>query len=91
MPYKGRGKYDGPSEARTRASEKYKAKFRIMGVSISLEEHELIREYGLAHGESVNAFINRAILYALDSGMPPATKTSSPVLAFQDSTENTQV
>lgn len=49
------------SEAQKRASSKYKAKFDHIDLTVSKEEHEMIREHAALTGESANAFIKRSI------------------------------
>ena len=53
--------YRGFTEAQARAHKKYIAQFVETKVRMTPERRELIRSHAAARGESVNAFINRAI------------------------------
>lgn len=53
--------YKGFTEAQARAHKKYIAQFVEMKVRVSPERREAIRAHAEAQGESLNAFINRAI------------------------------
>ena len=53
--------YNGFTEARARANKKYMEQFVEMKVRVSPERREAIRAHAEAKGESLNAFINRAI------------------------------
>ncbi len=53
--------YNGFTEARARANKKYMEQFVEMKVRVSPERREAIRAHAEAQGESLNAFINRAI------------------------------
>ena len=53
--------YRGFTEAQARAHKKYIAQFVETKVRMTPERRELIRSHAVARGESVNAFINRAI------------------------------
>lgn len=50
------------SEARIRANNKYNAKmYDRINIAVKKGKKDTIKEHAEAHGESVNAFINRAI------------------------------
>lgn len=53
--------YKGFTEARARANEKYISKFVETKVRMTPEHREKVREHAENRGESLNAFINRAI------------------------------
>lgn len=53
--------YRGFTEAQARAHKKYIAQFVETKVRMTPERRDTIRAHAEAHGESVNAFINRAI------------------------------
>ena len=53
--------YRGFTEAQARAHKKYIAQFVETKVRMTPERREQIRAHAEARGESVNAFINRAI------------------------------
>ena len=53
--------YNGFTEARARANKKYMEQFVEIKVRVSPERREAIRAHAEAQGESLNAFINRAI------------------------------
>ena len=49
------------SEAAKKAASKYKAKFAHIDLMVEKEERDAVREHASEMGESVNAFIKRAI------------------------------
>ena len=53
--------YRGFTEAQARAHKKYIAQFVETKVRMTPERRDLIKAHAEARGESVNAFINRAI------------------------------
>lgn len=53
--------YRGFTEAQARAHKKYIAQFVETKVRMTPERRDIIKAYAEARGESVNAFINRAI------------------------------
>lgn len=55
------------TEARRRANEKYNAKaYDEIKVRVSKGDKDRIRAHAEVQGESVNSFINRAIIEAID-------------------------
>lgn len=55
------------SEAKKRANAKYNAKaYDRLEVKVHKGQKEIIVEHAKAHGESLNAFINRAIREAME-------------------------
>ena len=61
MAEKKPGAYNGYTEARKRANEKYNAKFHEVKVRMDPERHEMVKKHAQDRGESTSAFINRAI------------------------------
>ena len=55
------------SESQLRASKKYHSKFERIYVRVSVEEKEAIEAYAEKIGESVNSFVRRAIVEAMES------------------------
>lgn len=53
--------YKGFTEARARANKKYIAQFVETKIRMTPEHREEVREHAENRGESLNAFINRAI------------------------------
>ena len=53
--------YRGFSEAQARAHKKYIAQFVETKIRMTPDRREEVRAHAEAHGESLNAFINRAI------------------------------
>ena len=49
------------TEAQAKASREYMKKNTVLRVVVSKERKEIIEEYAKANGESMSAFINRAI------------------------------
>lgn len=49
------------TEAQKKAQQKYMEKFAVARVRMERERYELVQAHAEACGESVNAFINRAI------------------------------
>lgn len=49
------------TEAQARASKEYMKKNTVLRVVVSKERKEIIEEHAKANGESMSAFINRAI------------------------------
>lgn len=47
--------------AQKKAQQKYMEKFAVARVRMDRERYELVQAHASARGESVNAFINRAI------------------------------
>ena len=57
-----KGAYTGFTEARARANKKYLDKFAVARVRMEKAQYERIQTHAAARGESVNAFVNRAIV-----------------------------
>lgn len=53
--------YNGFTPARAKANAKYIAQFAEVKVRMTPERRDAIKAYAEARGESLNAFINRAI------------------------------
>lgn len=49
------------TEAQKRAQKNYMEKFAVARVRMEREQYEAVQAHAAAQGESVNAFINRAI------------------------------
>ena len=49
------------SEARRRANEKWRSKFPEVRFRVSKEKKEQIQEHAAQQGETLNAFLNRAV------------------------------
>ena len=49
------------SEARRRANDKWRAKFLEVRFRVTTEKKDAIQSHAAAQGESVNAFLNRAV------------------------------
>lgn len=61
------------TEAQKRAQKKYMEKFVVARVRMERDRYENIQAHAEAHSESVNGFINRAILEAMErDGASPA-------------------
>ncbi len=56
-----KSQYKGFTPAQARAHKKYMENFVELRARVSLERREEIQAHAAAQGESVNAFINRAI------------------------------
>ena len=66
------------TEAQKRAQRTYMEKFVRVEIRMSPEQREAVQAFSDAHGESVNAFINRAIAEAMErdtAGVPKTTDT----------------
>lgn len=61
MPDEKASSYRGFTEAQARAHKKYIAQFVEVKVRMTPERRETIRTHAEQKGESLNAFINRAI------------------------------
>ena len=51
----------GKTEAQKRAQKGYMAKFSRVEVRLTEEKQKRVQDHAQRHGESVNAFINRAV------------------------------
>ena len=58
------------SEARLRATQKYHNKFERIQIRVTPEEKESIEAYAEETGESVNAFVRRAIAETMTREKP---------------------
>lgn len=58
--------YRGYTEARARAHKKYMKNYVEVKVRVTPERREQIKAYAVGRGESVNAFINRAIAETME-------------------------
>ena len=56
----------GISDARKRANDKWREKFDEIRFRVPKGKKEVIQECAADHGESVNAFINRAVDKAME-------------------------
>ena len=56
-----KSQYKGFTQAQARAHKKYMENFVELRARVSFEQRDEIQAHAAAHGESVNAFINRAI------------------------------
>lgn len=56
------------TDAQKRAQKTYMEKFAVARVRMKKERYEIVQAYAEKHGESVNAFINRAIDEAMERG-----------------------
>lgn len=67
------------SAAQRKATEKYLGKFEELRARVPKGQKEEIQAHAAAQGESVNAFINRAIMEAMErdktAGAPQEGKT----------------
>lgn len=67
------------SEARKRANAKYNLKaYDRIELKVAKGKKEEIRIFAEANGESINAFVNRAIFEAMGEIERKETKTSKP-------------
>ena len=66
MPEEKASSYRGFTEAQARAHKKYIAQFVETKVRMTPERRDAIKAYAEARGESLNAFINRAIREAIE-------------------------
>lgn len=53
-------------EISKRATDKYRKKYDLIQIRTPLGERDKIAEHAARHGESINAFINRAIKETMD-------------------------
>ena len=53
------------TEAQKKAQKNYMEKFSVARVRMATEQYNAVKAHALATGESVNAFINRAIVEAM--------------------------
>lgn len=53
-------------EVSKRATDKYRKKYDLIQIRTPLGERNKIAEHAASHGESINAFINRAIKETMD-------------------------
>lgn len=65
-----KGTYPGFTEARARANKKYLEKFVTLSIRVTPDRRGVIQAHAEAQGESVNAFVNRAIDEAMDRDAP---------------------
>lgn len=56
----------GQTEAQLRASKKYRDKFDNILIRVPSGEKEVIAMYATSKGESINAFVRRAIAEAME-------------------------
>ena len=61
MANKQESKYRGFTEAQARAHKKYIAQFVETKIRMTPERRDMVRAHAASRGESLNAFINRAI------------------------------
>lgn len=61
MANKKESKYRGFTEAQARAHKKYIAQFVETKIRMTPERRDMVRAHAASRGESLNAFINRAI------------------------------
>ena len=54
------------SEARKRANDKWREKFEELRFRVPKEKKQIIQEHAAKNGESVNAFLNRAVEEAMN-------------------------
>ena len=62
--------YRGFTEAQARAHKKYIARFVEVKIRMDPERRDTIKAHAVAHGESVNGFIGRAISEAMERDGP---------------------
>ena len=63
--------YRGFTEAQARAHKKYISQFVEMKIRTTQDRREIIRAHAESRGESVNAFINRAIDETIERDSKP--------------------
>lgn len=61
MANKKESNYRGFTEAQARAHKKYIAQFVETKIRMTPERRDMVRAHAASRGESLNAFINRAI------------------------------
>lgn len=61
MDGKKKGTYNGLTEARKRANQKYIDKFVEVKVRMTADKRTIVQEHAASMNESATAFINRAI------------------------------
>ena len=66
MPEEKNNTYRGFTEAQARAHKKYIAQFVEVKVRMTPDRREAVRAHAESKGESLNAFINRAIDEAIE-------------------------
>lgn len=62
------------TEAQLRAAKKYRKKFEYLQARVSEEEKEAISNHATVMGESLNAFIRRAISEAMEHDLNHKSK-----------------
>lgn len=62
--------YNGYTDARREANARYIAKFAEVKVRMEPELQKEVKAFAAVHGESVNAFITRAIREAMERDTP---------------------
>ena len=67
------------SDARRRANDKWRAKLAEIRFRVTREKKEAIRAHAAKKGESLNAFLNRAVEEAIDRD----ENMTQPVLTVQ--------
>lgn len=67
MEVKKKSTYKGYTEAQARANKKYMKNFVEIKVRVTPEDREQIKTHAAARGESVSAFINRAITETMEN------------------------
>ncbi len=64
------------SEARLRATKKYQDKFDRVQIRVTHEEKEALEKHAAAIGESVNSFVRRAIVEAMERDQKSDNKST---------------
>ena len=54
------------TEAQKKAQQKYMEKFAVARVRMDREKYDRVQAHAEAQGESLNAFINRAVIYTME-------------------------
>lgn len=54
------------TEAQKKAQQKYMEKFAVARVRMERDQYDLVQSHAESKGESVNSFINRAILAQME-------------------------